>query len=91
MTSPAEKITVTCPNCGHVFEGWHRASINADLDPTLDVDVDAASIATCPKCEHVVDLGTLVATFGERMADFKPEGRDATPDELRDTFEGEDR
>lgn len=58
MTSPPEQITVACPACGHVYTDWHRASINVDLDPTLDVD--AASTATCPKCGHVVDLGTLV-------------------------------
>ena len=63
MTSPAEQITVECPKCGHVYDDWHRASINADLDPAMAADAEyvrAASTATCPKCEHVVDLGTLV-------------------------------
>lgn len=63
MTSPPEKITVECPKCGHVYEDWFRASINADLDPELAADADymrRASTATCPKCGDVVEFGTLV-------------------------------
>ena len=61
MTSPPEQITVECPECGHVYEDWHRTSINFDLDPALsDPDyLDEASSATCPECGHKVDLGAL--------------------------------
>ena len=61
MTSPPEQITVECPECGHVYEDWQRASINLDLDPALaDPEyLDEASSATCPECGHKVDLGTL--------------------------------
>lgn len=62
MTSPPEQITIACPNCGHVYTDWHRASINVDLDPALNdaAYLRDASTAKCPKCEHDVDLGTLV-------------------------------
>ena len=32
MTTPPEEITITCPDCGHVYKDWYRASINLALD-----------------------------------------------------------
>ena len=32
MTSPPREITVTCPDCGHIYEDWYRPSINLSLD-----------------------------------------------------------
>ena len=60
MTSSVEEITVTCPDCGHVYKGWYRASINMALD---DFDVDylkQATTTTCPACGVIHDLGTLI-------------------------------
>ena len=32
MSTPPEEITITCPDCGHVYKYWYRASINLALD-----------------------------------------------------------
>ena len=63
MTSPCETIAVDCPACGQRYEDWYRASVNADLDPSLAADDEymrECSTATCPQCSHVVDLAVLV-------------------------------
>lgn len=66
LTSPAEEILVRCPNeeCRvDTFRDWHRASINAALDPTLAADrdyLDECSSATCPGCATRLALGLLV-------------------------------
>lgn len=60
MTMPPEEITVTCPECGNVYEDWYRGSINLQLDDFDDEYIEKASTATCPKCGTVVALGTLV-------------------------------
>ena len=36
MTSPPREITVTCPDCGHIYEDWYRPSINLSLDSFVD-------------------------------------------------------
>lgn len=60
MTSPIEKITITCPGCGLFFEGWHRASINLALDNFNDQYLDEATTSTCPHCGHKVSHAVLV-------------------------------
>jgi len=60
MTSPPEKIVVTCPACGHEYEDWYRASINLQLDDFDDDYMREATTATCPQCNTTVELGTLV-------------------------------
>ena len=68
MTSSVEEITVTCPDCGHVYKDWYRGSINLALDD-FDADyLEQASTTTCPMCpmcgvKH--DLGTLFARRDE--------------------------
>ncbi len=59
MTMPVEEITVTCPDCGHVYKDWYRGSINLALDD-FDADyLEQASTTTCPECGVKHDLGTL--------------------------------
>jgi hypothetical protein len=61
MTSPSVQIRVTCPSCGVEYDDWFRASVNLDLDPWADEDyLRECSSATCPNCDHVVELDTLV-------------------------------
>ena len=64
MTSPIENITVQCPQCGHLYEDWFRASVNLDLDPFDSEYVEECATATCPKCHRKVDLGVLVVEHG---------------------------
>lgn len=63
MTSPPETIEVTCPACKHIYKDWWRPSINLSLDHFDDEYLREASTATCPKCQTVVDLNTLMVTF----------------------------
>jgi predicted RNA-binding Zn-ribbon protein involved in translation (DUF1610 family) len=59
MTSPVEEIMVTCPDCGHVYRDWYRASINLALDD-FDADhLEQASTTTCPGCGEKRDLAML--------------------------------
>jgi hypothetical protein len=67
MTSPIEFVEVRCPSCGDTYRTQHRASINADLDPSLAADeayVEAMTTGTCPSCGHKVALGGLVIHDG---------------------------
>ena len=64
MTSPIEDITVQCPKCGNLYEGWYRGSVNLDLDPFDDEHLDQCSSATCPECQHKVTLDVLVVEGG---------------------------
>ena len=64
MTSPPEDITVECPKCGRSYEDWYRASVNLDLDPFDDEYLESCSTATCPHCQHKVDLSLLVVEGG---------------------------
>ncbi len=59
MTSPPERITVACPECGIEYEDWMR-SVNLDLDDFGEDYLRECSTATCPRCAHVVELDTLV-------------------------------
>ena len=67
MTSPIEDITVGCPKCGRSYEDWYRASVNLDLDPFDDQYLENCSTATCPHCQHKVDLNVLVVEDGVFM------------------------
>jgi hypothetical protein len=65
VTSAIKTVTVTCPNCGGIYDDWYRPSINASLDPELVADreyMEAASTATCPVCGHVVGFEVLIAS-----------------------------
>ena len=64
MTSPPEEITVECPKCGHHYEDWIRRSVNLDLDPFDSDYLESCSTATCPKCQHKVNLDVLVVEDG---------------------------
>ena len=64
MTSPPREITVTCPDCGHVYEDWYRPSINMSLDDFDDDYLEEATTTTCPECGVKYDLGTLLARRG---------------------------
>ena len=64
MTSPPEEITVECPKCGHHYEDWIRGSVNLDLDPFDSDYLESCSTATCPKCQHKVNLDVLVVEDG---------------------------
>jgi NAD-dependent SIR2 family protein deacetylase len=60
MTSPVEGNTVRCPKCGHVYEDWHRASLNLELDDFDDEYIDQATSSTCPRCKHKINHDALV-------------------------------
>jgi C4-type Zn-finger protein len=64
MTSPIEEITVECPKCGHHYEDWFRASVNLDLDPFDAEYLESCSTATCPECQHKVNLDVLLVEDG---------------------------
>ena len=64
MTSPPREITVTCPDCGHIYEDWYRPSINLSLDDFDDDYLEEATTTTCPECGVKYDLGTLFARRG---------------------------
>ena len=64
MTSPPEEITVDCPKCGHFYKDWYRASVNLDLDDFDEEYLDRCSTATCPHCQHKVNLDVLVVEGG---------------------------
>ena len=60
MSTPPEEITIACPDCGHVYKDWYRASINLALDDFGADYLEQASTTTCPVCRVTHDLGTLV-------------------------------
>ena len=60
MTSPPTSIRVRCPKCGTSYEDWYRPSINLALDDFDEDYLRSASTATCPNCETVVDVETLL-------------------------------
>ena len=64
MTSPIEDITVQCRKCEHPYEDWFRASVNLDLDPFDSEYVEQCSTATCPECQHKVNLDVLIVEDG---------------------------
>ena len=66
MSTPPEEITITCPDCGHVYKDWYRASINLALDDFGANYLEQASTTTCPVCRVTHDLGTLVVRPRQR-------------------------
>ena len=60
MTSPPERVTVICPQCGHTYEDWWRPSVNLDLDDFDDEYLDACMSAVCPECKHKVYFGNMI-------------------------------
>jgi NAD-dependent SIR2 family protein deacetylase len=60
MTSPPEKITVRCPECGERYEDWYRASVNLALDDFDEEYLSDCSTATCPACGREVKFDLLV-------------------------------
>ena len=61
MTSPAEQIEVLCPQCGKLYKGWYRPSINMSLgEEWSDEDLDKATSTTCPHCHFKVSHGGLI-------------------------------
>jgi DNA-directed RNA polymerase subunit RPC12/RpoP len=79
MTSPIERVKVTCPQCGHLYEDWYRASLNLDLDDFDDEYIDSATSAVCPKCSFKVYFGTLIVRDGIffASAEVTPESDDS--------------
>jgi len=70
MTSPCEIIQIKCPKCGKVYEDWHRASFNLDLDDFDDKYIDEATSSTCPDCKHKVRHSALVVREGDGVWEF---------------------
>ncbi len=96
MTSPRRQITVSCPSCGEVYEDWHRASINLTLGEVwTDDELREAATATCPRCEHVVELETLVVENGVWTKAARPpldlDSNTAGQDWIRSRPEGDER
>lgn len=60
VTSPPKRITILCPSCGSEYTDWHRPSINRDLEAFSDEYIAEAGSATCPGCEHRVEVSALV-------------------------------
>jgi len=61
MTSPPQKVRVTCPSCGVEYEGYYRPSINLSLgEPWTDEEVEEASSVTCPQCGHRVTVDDAI-------------------------------
>lgn len=70
MSSPVEEIEVLCPACGETYSDWYRASFNLELDDVDEDYLEEASTATCPKCRHKVEIGTLIVSWdGTRAAE----------------------
>ena len=70
MTSPVREITVTCPDCGHIYEDWYCPSINLSLDDFDDDYLEEALTTTCPECGVKYDLETLFARRGGEGGTF---------------------
>lgn len=63
MTSPVETVAIECPRCGHRYETQFRASINRQLDPSMnDAYVREMTTGTCLSCGHVAELGALLVS-----------------------------
>jgi len=52
VSSPAERVDVECPKCGHCFADWAMGAPELDCDPQLGDPgwIQAASAVTCPAC-----------------------------------------
>ena len=64
MTSPIEKISVKCPECGKKFRDWRRRSINLAVDDYPEAYVKAASSSVCPYCNHEIKHNIMI--IGDR-------------------------
>ena len=64
MTYPIEEITVQCPNCGHLYQDWTRASVNLDLDDFDEEYLEQCETATCPECHYKIDLDLFIVEDG---------------------------
>lgn len=73
MTSPIEDIDVACPRCRHSYTAGFRASVNLWLTPMTEDELRHLNDATCPKCEFVVQLESLIASPPED--DGRDDGR----------------
>jgi len=60
MTSPVERITIVCPECGCTFDDWWRASVNLLLDDFDEEYLDECRSAACPSCGFSVCFDVLV-------------------------------
>jgi hypothetical protein len=61
MTSRVTDIEVNCPNRGNVFLDSYRPSINLGHgDPRAAESIAAPTSVTCPKCETVTSLDSLI-------------------------------
>lgn len=60
MTSPPENIHILCPQCGHLYEDWYRASLNLEIDDFDEEYIKEATTSTCPECKYVVDHDVLL-------------------------------
>lgn len=49
-----------CPKCDTKYEDWCRPSINLGMDDFDDEYMMKATTATCPTCDHRVQLDTLI-------------------------------
>lgn len=81
MTSPPQRVRVTCPECGREYEDWWRPSINLALGEHFDEEyLEAARSATCPGCGHRVYFDQLVVTedWEFRLTARAPEEEDPT-------------
>ena len=65
MTTPLRPITVSCRNCSTEFETWYRPSINLDLDPMTDDELEEMATKTCPECGTRIPLDTLTVNGDE--------------------------
>ena len=74
MTSPCERIQVKCPKCGKVYQDWHRASFNLDLDDFDDKYMGEATSSTCPDCKHKVRHDALVVRERDGVWEFEFSG-----------------
>jgi DNA-directed RNA polymerase subunit RPC12/RpoP len=80
LTSPAERVRIVCPACGHEYEALHRSSINTTLgEEWTEEDLRAATHARCPDCGLEVELATLI------MEGRQPSAPAADPGDPRET------
>lgn len=63
MTSPPQRITVACPECGIEYDDWMR-SVNLDFEDFSEDYLRQCETATCPRCAHVVEIGGVLRVEG---------------------------
>ena len=61
MTSPPDRVEVTCPECEAVFEDWLRSSINLSIEPDwTEEEILEATTVRCPSCGWRGGPGTFL-------------------------------